>query len=285
MVDNLNSMVDKLLPLLRRFPRSEFGIALGGAHAKGVEDRESDLDLYVFARQVRPAGERMQLCRQYDDAIGSVTSWGEDSKFVQAGTDFYYNDVKVECWLRHVDDVSHIVDECVRGIVRREFVTWTVMGFYNHCTLSDLAKMVPLEDPAGILARWKAEVSVYPPKLRERIIDDHLRAAKFWPENYHYRTAVERCDCIYTTGIVQQVVHNLIQVVFALNCVYFSGDKKLAVALDHLAVKPREFSERIAGLLLSEAGRSPAALHRQRIELGALVAELEALADQAMRKV
>ena len=192
--------------------------------------------------------------------------------------------LKVEVWLRNIETVDEIVDECARGIARREFVTWTVMGFYRHCTLSDLYNMRPLKDPDGILARWKAAVSVYPPKLRTTILETHLQAAQFWPDNFHYRTAVERCDVIYTTGIVQQVVHNLIQVIFALNSTYFPGDKKLALALEHLEVRPPEISQRIEALLSPSGGRTRAALEQQRKEVRLLVGQVEALVAQAGRK-
>jgi hypothetical protein len=277
MVASYESIADGLLPLVRQFACGEYGIALGGAHAKGAADPESDLDLYLFAREVLPARERASLCKQWGAGLESITSWGVPGTFVQGGTDFYVNGLKVECWLRNVDYVDQIVDECRRGIVQREFVTWTVMGFYRHCTLSDLDNMHLLEDPDGILARWKAAVSQYPPKLRATILETHLQAALFWPENFHYRTAVERCDVIYTTGIVQQVVHNLIQVLFALNRVYFSGDKKLALALDHLEVTPPDASRRIVALLSPGGGRDRDTLDRQRGELCALVQEVVAL--------
>ena len=168
----------------------------------------------------------------------------------------------------------------MEGIVRREFVTWTVMGFYNHCALSDLHNMVPLEDPAGVLARWKGAVAEYPPKLRETILNDHLRAAQFWPENFHYRSAVARCDAIYAAGIVHQVVHNLVQVLFALNRTYFPGDKKLDIALEHLEVKPAGFTERIQRLLLPGTGRDRDTLDRQRSELIELTRQVEELVKE-----
>ena len=273
-------LADELLPLIRQFARGEYGIALGGAHAKGVADAESDLDLYLFAREVLPAEERERLCQAWKMGIQSVVSWSAPGAFVQGGTDFYVDGLKVECWLRNVDYVNEIVDECERGIVRKEFVTWTVMGFYRHCTLSDLHNMHPLEDPDGVLARWKAAVSVYPPKLRATILETYLRAAQFWPDNFHYRTAVERCDVIYTAGIVHQVVHNLIQVLFALNRVYFPGDKKLALALEHLEVKPPKASQRVVDLLAPGGSRDRASLERQRDELRALVQEVAALVEQ-----
>ena len=271
-------IVDELLPLLRQFCRGEYGVALGGAHAKGVDDEESDLDLYVFAREVIPAADREQLCRPFADDVESIYSWGDAPEFVQTGTDFYLKQQKVECWLRHIDYISNIVAECKDGIVKRDLITWTVMGFYNHCTLSDLHRMKPLDDPFGILAHWKSELVEYPPKMRETIVTDHLTAARFWPGNFHYRSAVERCDFIYVMGIVQQVVHNLIQVVFALNRVYFPGDKKLDVAIEHLTVKPDRFTERIRYLLFPGVKVDRSFLREQREELSELVREVESLA-------
>jgi hypothetical protein len=281
MMTDLPPTVSELLALLRQFCLGEYGIALGGAHAKGVADAESDVDLYLFAREVLPSQERELLCRQFSGGIESVTSWGDTSEFIQGGTDFYFQGQKIECWLRNTDYVSNIVAECKEGIVRHDLVTWTVMGFYNHCTLSDLHNMMPVDDPHSILAHWKSEVSEYPAKLRETIITTHLRAAKFWPDNFHYKSAVERYDFIYVMGIVQQVVHNLIQVVFALNRAYFPGDKKLDMAIEHLALKPDRFVERIKYLLFPGVQADLTFLRRQRQVLSELAREVETLATQA----
>lgn len=272
-------IANALLPLLRQFCQGDYGIALGGAHAKGVADAESDLDLYLFARQVLPLAERIRLCQQFSPAVTTVTGWGTDESFVQGGTDFYFHGQKVEVWLRHVDHITGIIEECEAGVLRQELVTWTVMGFYNHCALSDLAHMLPIEDPAGILAGWQARVHQYPPRLRVAIIQRHLHAARFWPENFHYASAVQRGDLIYSMGIVQQVIHNLIQVLFALNQTYFPGDKKLGPALDHLAHTPAHLRGRIESLLLPGAA-TPEALSRQRTELQALLRDVEALVEQ-----
>ena len=154
-----------------------------------------------------------------------------------------------------------------------------MMGFYNHCTLSDLHNMRPIDDPNGILARWQSEVRIYPPELRAAIISQYTRAAQFWPDNFHYKSAVERGDAIYTAGIGQQVIHNLIQVVFALNRAYFPGDKKLAVAMSHLAIKPERFTERIHRLLFPGAEPDSTMLDEQRQALRALVQEVIALTE------
>jgi hypothetical protein len=155
------------------------------------------------------------------------------------------------------------------------------MGFYNHCTLSDLKNMVPIEDPYGLLARWKSQVVEYPPKLRAAIIAQYLGAAKFWPDNFHYKSAIERGDLIYVMGIVQQVVHNIIQVVFALNNTYFPGDKKLDSAIAHLPMKPQHFGARIKQLLWPGVPADKRLLVSQREELVRLLGEIDELVAQA----
>src|SRR5512133_1685322 len=148
---SISPLVAELVPLFRQLSRGEYGIALGGAHAKGVADAESDLDIYVFARQVLPIPERERLCAQFSPLISQVTCWDEQppegsSAYIQGGTDFYYQGQKVEVWQRSMDYVSRIIADCQAGSIRRDCVTWTVMGFFNYCTLSDLDKMQPVED-------------------------------------------------------------------------------------------------------------------------------------------
>ena len=208
-------------------------------------------------------------------------SWSTPGPFIQAGTDFAIGPLRVECWLRNTDYIAGIIADCQAGIVKHDLVTWTVMGYFNHCTLSDLDKMLPVEDPYGILARWKGTVSSYPPRLQEAIISRHLHAARFWPDNFHYISAVERGDLIYVAGIVQQVVDNLIQVVFALNQAYFPGEKKLDVTLEHLVRTPERFAERVERLLWPGAPGDRAYLQAQRQELRALVQEVASLAGVA----
>ena len=278
----IRSVVDELIPLLAQLCLSEYGIAVGGALSKGTDDRESDLDLYVFAGDAHPNSERSRLATLYSPEITDLISWGSDTPFIQGGTDFYYKGHKVECWLRNRELIERTISECRAGIVTREFVTWTTTGFYNHCALSDIKVMLPVADPSGLLARWQSEIAVYPPKLQAAIIRTHLAAARFWPSNFHYTSAVERQDVIYTTGIVQQVVHNLIQVLFAVNQTYFPGDKKLASALGHLARTPDQCVARICRLLLPEERLSVALLRDQQVELQKLLKDVEVLASKCM---
>ena len=274
---DLRLQVDRLVPLVRRYARGPCGVALGGAHAKGVADGDSDLDLYVFADAIEPGDTRAALTWAWDAAVRDVVCWGGDEAFNEAGTDFYLGALKVECWLRNCASIERSLAEARQGLVRRHLVTWTTTGFYNHCCLADLAHMVVVHDPSGVLNVWQRGLGRYPEPLRRAIIGEHLDAARFWPAIFHYRSAIERLDVIYTTGIVQQVVHNLVQVLFAANRTYFAGDKKLAAALDRLPTVPVGFAARVNQLLYPGAPATLDRLRQQQAELQSMLAEVEAV--------
>lgn len=79
----VQTAVDELLPLVRQFASDAFGIVLGGAHAKGTADPESDLDLYVFSQTILSGDRREQLVADFSARVDGVASWGEAVPFVQ----------------------------------------------------------------------------------------------------------------------------------------------------------------------------------------------------------
>jgi len=271
------ALATDLLPLVRRFSLGEYAIAMGGSYAKGTADAGSDVDLYLFSNAVLPNRQREQITSAFSCEAEEITCWGAAASPINAGTDFRFRGRRVECWLRDSPYVEQAIAECRDGVVRREFVTWTPNGFYNHCCLSDVNVMVALEDPTGMVARWKSQVATYPERLRAAILSRHLASAQFWPDNFHYRSAIERGDVVYVTSIVHQIVHDLIQVLFAVNGVYFPGDKRLEEALAHLAARPSNLSEKLSTLLCLSAPVTKEALHSQRETLCALIAEVKAM--------
>ncbi|HET7460921.1 MAG TPA: nucleotidyltransferase domain-containing protein, partial [Longimicrobium sp.] len=159
-------VVRELLPLLRRFAPGACAVGLGGSCAKGERDAHSDVDVYLFADGVQGGAARDAAVRAALGAEAGPVSWGSDDPFVQGGTDFTYRGVRVECWLRSVRSVEAAIAECLRGVVRREYVAWTVSGFFNHAVMADVHSLRIVEDAGGVLARWQATTATYPEPLR-----------------------------------------------------------------------------------------------------------------------
>ncbi|MBW3571741.1 MAG: DUF4037 domain-containing protein [Gemmatimonadetes bacterium] len=273
----LDPLVHRLLPLVRGFGEGPCGIALGGSWAKGVADEHSDLDLYLFCNAVQPPAHREAMVAREFGPAADPRSWGADVPFEECGTDWMAGSVRVECWMRNAGDVERTIDACGQGTFARTLSVWAVMGFFSYVALSDVRAMDILEDPDGRLARWKSLVDPYPEPLRAAVLTRFVAEAAFWPRNPHYASAVERADSIYTSAIVQQTVHAVLQAVFALNREYFPGEKKLAGALGALRSQPAATAARLDGILFPGAA-SVDMLRAQRRALTELVDEVAALA-------
>jgi predicted nucleotidyltransferase len=273
-----DAVVRELLPLVRAFCAGEpCGVALGGSHAKGTADAHSDVDVYLFAESFLPAARRGELVAARLGDAAQPVSWGADDPFVEGGTDFWLDGVRVECWLRRASTMEATIADCLAGRIRREYAVWTAMGYFNYVALADVRSMRIVHDPAGMLARWKAQVAVYPEPLRDAIIRRFMAEAAFWPDNPHYLSAIERGDVIYTSAILQQVLHASIQAVFALNREYFPGEKKLAEALETLPVLPQRFAAVAEGLLFPSSRLGVEEMREQRRALASRVGELRCL--------
>jgi len=80
---------------------------------------------------------------------------------------------------------------------------------------------------------------------------------------------------------VKQVIYSLVQVAFALNRVYFPGEKKLHESLSKLPMLPHDFVRRIESLLYPGCSPDIALLTTQQRELAALVKEMQQLISSA----
>lgn len=270
-------LVTAMLPMLHKLCDGQVSIAIGGSRSKGSADQWSDLDVYLFSTSVLPGQDRKRVVSTMLPTVCNVTAWGCDDPFLEGGTDFTFEGVRVECWHRHEASVEEKLQASLSGEITRQYSPWAVMGFFDHAVLADIRSMQVVVDLKGALARWKTRVSSYPEALRRSLLHRFMRWAEFWPDNPHYHSAVARVDLIYTSAIVQHTLQALIQVLFALNREYFPGEKQLASTMDKLSLRPQGLSERILRILNPgiQIGRDE--LAAQASALADLVAETKSL--------
>lgn len=273
MTDEVSSIIEELIPLFRQMLRGRYAIALSGSYAKGKQDRHSDLDFYLFADDVMTPAERAALLRPHTERPEAIYLGGDHRARWGVCTDFDCRGYRVEASTRAIELVDRVLAECIAGEIRVEPATWTLRGYYYHCYLSDISIARILDDPHGVLAGWKRQIAVYPPRLRENIVRTHLAQAKVWPDNLHYVSAIARNDVPYVTGIVQQVVHNVIQVLFAMNEVYYGGEKNLLASLRALRYTPAGFDRNLLFLLFPP--HEDRVFEKQRELLRAIIADIE----------
>ncbi|HTA76853.1 MAG TPA: nucleotidyltransferase domain-containing protein [bacterium] len=270
------SVINELLPLFRKFVTGKYAIALGGSLAKGKGDKHSDIDIYLFAHGVVSLEERIKLVK---DFAGDQSNFFVDFDFQTSwwGTvaDFDFKNYRIESTIRSVERVEKVISDCRAGVIENIRTSWNPYGFYNYVYLSDIESAYSLEDSSHILSAWKSQVASYPHKLKSAIVARSLEGTKFWLDNFHYLSAIQRDDFLYTSGIVQGSLHHLIQILFAINDKYYVGDKKNLEAVQEMKLKPEDFKERVKVLLATTSKVD--VLEKQREVLKALVSDVEKL--------
>ena len=156
-----------------------------------------------------------------------------------------------------------VVGDCLEGKFEIIPATWTSNGYYTFIYLCELSFIKPVWDPDGILAAYQQKAAVYPEPLRRAILETFMGRAGTWIGNFHYESAVRRGDILFTAPIVLHTVMDMVQVVFALNRIYFTGDKKLEAALEKMPYCPEALRPSQLDVLLT-AARDTAQLERQR---------------------
>lgn len=255
--------IDEVTAILKQTVEGKCAIALAGAHAKGVADAASDLDIYIFAEKEKPQSVREALIASIADAGTTPwvcasfeeTPWG-------GGMDFMYQGTPVEVVGRTIASMEKSLVRCLAGEFEIIPATWTSNGYYTFIHLCEVHFIKPIWDPDGILAVWQENAKTYPPALRKSILETFLGRANTWLDNFHYDSAIRRGDLLFTAPIVLHTVMDMVQVIFALNSRYYTGDKKLEKALSELPDCPKELLDNLEFLLT--ASHEPCKLARQR---------------------
>ena len=255
------SLITDLLPALRASVAGRYSIALAGAHAKGHFDSGSDLDLFLLTDALKPVPERQALL----EALGAENIYlsdGLDPHPWGGSMDFTYQGVPVETTVRSIRRMEEVVCACAAGHFTVTPELWTTQGYYDFVYLAEASFLKPIDDSWQIITGLRSQVDPYPQAFRAAAIQHFWPRANFWMHNFHYETAIQRADYVYTSGILQQSFHNLVQVLFPHTQRFFSGDKRLALQLAALPFCPAPLLERLDFLL--SAHPSSTALREQR---------------------
>ncbi len=230
----MQAVIDECLPLLKKLARGRYAISIGGSQGKGISDTLSDIDFRLFCDETIPnhgeSEEWQTFCQIVDD-------WREKGVYID------------HCWIRHIADIDAQLDGWVLGNPQPLPIIWTIWGYY---LLTDLMNQVIIDDPDGIISSWQARLTPYSENLGSAIIQKYMNSLKFWRTDYHYQNKVKRGDVVFLAGLTSRLVHEMIQILFALNRTYYVGDGKNLHYVDSFAIKPDDFVNRVTTILYPE---------------------------------
>lgn len=228
------TILAELPTLCAPFGRGRWAIAVGGSFGKGTDDATSDLDPRYYADALAmPLGEIAAAINPW------VAGW--------AG-----RGVKIDgVWVRTTAEVEAPLGRWLAGELAAQEMVWTVWGYH---LLPDLYYQRIVLDPFGLAAGWKERLSVYPPALKRAVLAKHGGSLRYWRSDYHYASKVRREDAVFLAGLSARLVHDMCQVIFALNERYFVGDGQNLRFIEAMPIQPRDFSARVEQALYPGAG-------------------------------
>jgi len=243
---NRQQCIDEFVTLFRSWRGGRRAITIGGSVGKGLADEHSDLDFRIFHEDDLPWPDR--------DPASWKPLWPLMEKWNQQG-------IKVDgVWPRRISDIDAQLTRWIEGNIDIEPKEWSIWGYHLP---TDIFNQYVIDDEVGIIARWKQRLMPYPPKLKAAILKKHGSSLRYWRQDYHYANKVARGDVVFLAGLAARLVHDIMQVLFALNETFFPGDGANVKLAEHFAIKPSSFAERVRHILQPQASSTAAVCDRQ----------------------
>lgn len=266
----LNMTADKLEMLyaiveaLQSVP-NVVAVVLGGSYASGFARPSSDIDIGIYYREASPfsMAEMRSVAERFCEvaSVPIVTGTYEWGPWVNGGAWIQTSVGKVDFLYRNLNQVQRVVEEGRQGIWLHDYDQQPPYGFRSVVYSGETLICIPLYDPEAEIARLKEFVAQYPRPLKERIVQESLWGAEF---SLHFcRTFGDRADVYNTSGCMTRVAQFLVHALFALNEQYFVSDKYAPQLLEQFALRPPDFTHRLARAL-SNVGSTVAELRRSR---------------------
>lgn len=224
-VDRLTTTVTQLLQGL---VPGYVGCTLGGSHAQGLQDADSDVEMYFYGDTHVAVPDEQDLAdalisagaqhRRSPRFLWSESPWGPHSFFVLRGQYF-------EVGYRSLTVTEIRVQEYQSGSVapQRDFHDLGLGYMPSGLAASVVAENV-LDDPRANLAALKARAAGFPKELAQAIRGEYWDCARYLVAN-KLPVAAARSDWSAFSAAAGRVVRNLFVMAFSLSAAHFPGDK------------------------------------------------------------
>ena len=258
----LSEAANEFVALLATWPLGKRAISIGGSIGKGNADAHSDLDLRLWH-------EAEMLWRDRDP-----DRWRRVDELIEH---WKVRGVAVDgVWARRIGDIDAALRQWVDGKGTPRELEWSVWGYHLP---ADVFNQFVLDDPEDVLGDFKRLLTPYPPALRAALLSRHLGRLRYWRRDYHYANKVRRRDAVFLAALSSRLVHDMMQVLFAINGVYYPGDGANLAFAEKFPVKPQDLTARVTAALYGGTAGANDVFSRQYDALVALIDDVVALAD------
>jgi hypothetical protein len=269
----LSQLVDelKVVPGLK-------AIVLGGSRADGTHTSDSDVDIGIFYDdQLRLDTEAIKrLANSINDTPGpTVTSLGGWGKWVNGGAWLTIKGQRIDLLYRDLSFVKRIINECKNGLIESDFYQQPAYGFHSFIYCGEISIAKILFDPAGAISELKEEIKEYPQAPKRMIVNEFLWDAEFALPQCD--KGAQRSDTLFVAGCLTRIASDLVQVLYAINEVFFVSEKKFFKQEVAFNLRPNNLSARVRRML-GQIGRSREEMLETVLESKTLIEDTKQLA-------
>lgn len=255
-------------------------VALGGSHASGTADTESDIDLGLYYEPEDPLDleSLRRLVTEIDDhgRGEAVTGFGEWGPWVNGGAWIEVEGHRVDLIYRDLGRVRAAIGDCRAGRTDTHFQGGHPAGFSPQIYAAEIHFCRALQDPRGTIGELKSLTRPYPPALRRALIGG------LWEARFSVDAAAKsalRGDVHHVAGSAFRSVVCMVQALFGLNDRYWINEKSAVSSVDALPIHPDGFARRV-GMILGGLGTEPEALRRSLQALSELLDDTASLCEE-----
>lgn len=227
-------------------------IVLGGSYASGTFHDASDMDIGLYYSEAAPFAieEIRRIARgASSEQPVTVTDFYQWGAWVNGGAWIHTRHGKVDFLYRNLDHVHRTIDQAEQGISHHDYGQQPAYGFHSVIYLAETRACIPLFDPRQRIRDLKRRVEVYPPRLKQKIIQDSLWSVEF--TLLHARGFADRADVYNTAGCMTRAASSLTQALFALNETYFMRDKQVMEVVEAFPIRPAGYVAEVCRILAS----------------------------------
>lgn len=228
-------------------------VVLGGSYATGTATENSDLDIGIYYSEKTPFCIDLirSIATKYSiDGAPTVTGFYEWGPWVNGGAWIETKAGKVDFLYRNIEQVKSTIEKAKKGEWENDFDQQPPYGFSSIMYLAETRYCLPLADPGGLIKELKAEVQIYPAKLKEKIISQSLWSAEFTILHTDY--FLKKHDLYSTMGCLTRAVKNIVTALFSINELFPITDKGAIDILANAAKRPSYLKEKIEEILCAD---------------------------------
>jgi predicted nucleotidyltransferase len=224
-------------------------VVLGGSYATGQATEKSDLDIgiYYFENAPFEIEAVKSIAEKYAARKPTVTRFYEWGPWVNGGAWIETDCGQVDFIYKNIDQIRATIAKAKNGEWENHFEQQPPFGFSSIFFLAETKHCIPLYDKTGVIDELKAEVEIYPQKLKEAIIQQSLWLAEFTV--LHAGIFFKKQDIYNTVGCLTRAAKYLVNTLFAVNEIYPMTDKRAIEILEKSSLHPENLKEKIEAVL------------------------------------